>query len=190
MVWCVCLCLCVCVCVWLGVVTPSVVALCASIKLGSRFISRPCLEHPPKCSSILALWAVNTGGWKSLHTVPFHDLERDVLSGLDVRFFSGVFFDLFSLKAAFWAGHALLISGCRPQACLAFWAKTQSVWTSLLFDGRFDHAEKFFRVFLCRGGSILYDFHWVFSLCRHSQLVVLCERVLLDNAGKVDALFF
>jgi len=175
---------------WLGVITPSVIALCASIKLSCRLVSRPCLEHPPKCSSILALWAVNTGGWKSLHNVPFHDLERDVLSGLDVRFFSGVFFDLFSLKAAFWASHFLLFSRNRPQPCLAFWAKTQMMRTSLLFDGRFNYSEKLLGVFLCRGGCILHDFHWVFSLCRHSQLVVLCERVLLDNAGKVDALFF
>src|SRR5829696_6765303 len=101
-------------CCRLGVVAPGVVALCASIELGGRFVSRPCLEHPPKCSFILALWAVNTGSWKSLHAVSFHDLERDVLSGLDVRFFPGVYFDLFSLKAA-------------------LWAKTQMMRTSLYF---------------------------------------------------------
>src|SRR5215211_1979483 len=61
---------------------------------------------------------------------------------------------------------------------------------SLLFDGRFNYAEKLLGVFLRRSGRSLYDLHWIFSLCRHSQLVVLCERVLLDNAGKVDALFF
>jgi hypothetical protein len=174
----------------LGVVAPGVVALCASIKLGGRLVSRPCLEHPPKCGPILALWAVNTGGWKSLHSVPFHDLERDILSGLDVQLFPGIFLDLFSLKAAFWTGHLLLFPRNRPQACLALWTKTQMTRTSLLFDGRFNYAEELFGVFLCRGGCILHDFHWVFSLCRHSQLVVLCERVLLDNAGKVNALFF
>lgn len=122
MVWCVW-----CVCGWLGVVTPSVVALCASIKLGSRFIGGSCLKHPPKRSSIFAVWAVDTGGWKRLNGATIHDLERNVLSGLLVQFFPALFFNPFSLKAAFWAGHALLISGCRPQACLAFWAKTQSV---------------------------------------------------------------
>jgi hypothetical protein len=110
-----------------------VVALCASIKLGGRFVSRPCLEHPPECSSILALWAFNTSRWKRLHAVSFHDLERDILSGLDVRFFPAVFFDLFSLKAAFWTGHLLLFSRNRPQACLAFWTKTQVTRTSLYF---------------------------------------------------------
>jgi hypothetical protein len=120
-------------CCRLGVVAPGVVALCASIELGGRFVSRPCLEHPPKCSFILALWAVNTGSWKSLHAVSFHDLERDVLSGLDVRFFPGVYFDLFSLKATLWASHFLLFSRNRPQACLAFWAKTQMMRTSLYF---------------------------------------------------------
>ncbi|MCY1154889.1 MAG: hypothetical protein MOP49_200, partial [Nitrososphaera sp.] len=120
-------CVCVCVCGWLGVVTPSVVALCASIKLGSRFIGGSCLKHPPKRSSIFAVWAVDTGGWKRLNGATIHDLERNVLSGLLVQFFPALFFNPFSLKAAFWAGHALLISGCRPQACLAFWAKTQSV---------------------------------------------------------------
>src|SRR5215212_2190448 len=112
-------------CCQLGVVAPSVVALCASIKLGGRFVSRPCLEHPPESSSILALWAINTGGWKSLQTVPFHDLERDVLGGLDVQFFPALFFNLLCLKAAFWASYFLFFSRNRPQACLAFWAKTQ-----------------------------------------------------------------
>ena len=68
----------------LGVVAPSVVALCASIKLGGRFISRPCLEHPPKRSSILALWTVDTGGWKRLNAATIHDLERNILSDLSV----------------------------------------------------------------------------------------------------------
>jgi hypothetical protein len=117
----------------LGVVAPGVVALCASIKLGGRLVSRPCLEHPPKCGPILALWAFNTGGWKSLHTVPFHDLERDILNGLDVRLFPGIFLDLFSLKAAFWTGHLLLFPRNRPQACLALWTKTQMTRTSLYF---------------------------------------------------------
>jgi hypothetical protein len=117
----------------LGVVAPGVVALCASIKLGGRLVSRPCLEHPPKCGPILALWAVNTGGWKSLHSVPFHDLERDILSGLDVQLFPGIFLDLFSLKAAFWTGHLLLFPRNRPQACLALWTKTQMTRTSLYF---------------------------------------------------------
>ena len=117
----------------LGVVAPGVVALCASIKLGGRLVSRPCLEHPPKCGPILALWAVNTGGWKSLHTVPFHDLERDILSGLDVRLFPGIFLDLFSLKAAFWTGNLLLFPWNRPQACLALWTKTQMTRASLYF---------------------------------------------------------
>jgi hypothetical protein len=109
----------------LGVVAPSVVALCASIKLGGRFIGRPCLEHPPERSSILALWALNTGGWKRLHAVPFHDLERDILGGLDVRLFPALLFNLFSLKAAFWTGHFILFSRNRPQTCLALWAKPQ-----------------------------------------------------------------
>ncbi len=68
----------------LSVVAPGVVALCASIKLGGGFVSRPCLEHPPERGSILALWAVNTSGWKRLYAIAFHDLERKVLSGLDV----------------------------------------------------------------------------------------------------------
>ena len=87
------------VCGWLGVVTPSVVALCASIKLGSRFIGRSCLKHPPKRSSIFAVWAVDTGGWKRLNGATIHDLERNVLSGLLVQFFPALFFNPFSLKA-------------------------------------------------------------------------------------------
>ena len=74
----------ICVVGLLGVVAPSVVALCASIKLSGRFISRPCLEHPPKRSSILALRAVDTGGWKCLNAATIHDLERNVLGGLSV----------------------------------------------------------------------------------------------------------
>jgi hypothetical protein len=112
-------------CGGLGIVAPSVVALCASIKLGGRFIGRSCLEHPPERSSILALWAFNTCGWKCLHTVPFHDLERDILGGLDDRFFPALLFNLFSLKAAFRACHFLLFSRNRPQTCLALWAKPQ-----------------------------------------------------------------
>ena len=73
-----------CMCVRLGVVAPSVVAFCASIKLCGRFISRSCLKHPPKRSSILALWAVDTGGWKCLNAVTIHDLERNILSCLSV----------------------------------------------------------------------------------------------------------
>ena len=121
------------VCGGLGIVAPSVVALCASIKLGGRFIGRSCLEHPPESCSILALWAFNTCGWKRLHTVPFHDLERDILSGLDDRFFPALLFNLFSLEAAFWARHFLLFSRNRPQTCLALWAKPQIAWTSLYF---------------------------------------------------------
>src|SRR5215212_4089750 len=52
---------------------------------------------------------------------------------LGVRFFPGVYFDLFSLKATLWASHFLLFSRNRPQACLAFWAKTQMMRTSLYF---------------------------------------------------------
>ena len=120
-------------CSRLGVVAPSVVALCASIKLCGRFISRSRLKHPPKRGSILALWAVDTGGWKRLNGSTIHDLERNVLSGLLVQFFPALFFNPFSLKATLWASHFLLFSRNRPQACLAFWAKTQMMRTSLYF---------------------------------------------------------
>ena len=111
----------------LGVVAPSVIAFCASIKLCGRFISRSSLKHPPKGSSILALWAVNTGGWKCLNAVTIHNLERNILSCISVKFPPTLFLNSFSLKAAFWADHTLFFSRCRPQACLAFWAKTQSM---------------------------------------------------------------
>ncbi len=138
-------------CSQLGVVAPSVFALCASIKLCGRFISRSCLKHPPKRSSILALWAVNTGSWKCLNAVTIHDLQRNILNCLSIYyFFTALILNSFSLKATFCADHAVFFSRCRPQACLAFWTKTQSMRTSLLFHGRFDHAEKLFGVFLSR----------------------------------------
>jgi hypothetical protein len=111
----------------LGIVTPSVAAFCASIKLCGRFISRSRLKHPPKRSSILTLWAFDTGGWKCLNAVIIiHDLERNILSCLGVYLFPTLFFYSFSLKAAFWADHGLFFFRCRLQACLAFWTKTQS----------------------------------------------------------------
>jgi hypothetical protein len=125
---CVCVCLFLCVCFFrLGIVAPSVVAFCASIKLCGSLISRSCLKHPPKRSSILALWAVDTGGRKCLNAaIIIHDLKRYILSCLDVYFFPTLFLNSFSFKAAFWADHGLFFFRCRPQACLAFWTKTQS----------------------------------------------------------------
>jgi len=111
----------------LGIVAPSVVAFCTSIKLCSRFISRSSLKHPPKGNSILALWALNTGGWKRLNAVTIHNLEWNILSCLSVKFFPNHFLNSFSFKAAFWANHALFFSRCRSQAGLAFWTKTQSM---------------------------------------------------------------
>ena len=115
----------------LCVVAPSVVTLGASIKLGGCFIRRSSLEHPPIGIPILALWTVYRSSWKCLNIVSLHDFERNILIGFDVYFFSTLIFNPFSLKPTFWTRHALLVSGCRPQACLAFWTKTHRVWEPL-----------------------------------------------------------
>jgi hypothetical protein len=109
----------------LGVIAPSVIALCTSIKLSCRLVSRPCLEHPPKRSTVLAFRALYTGSWQCLNDISFHDLERNLLGCLFVDFFSAIFFCLFSLKAAFCASHHFLFPRTRPQTCLTCWAETQ-----------------------------------------------------------------
>ena len=112
----------------LCVVAPSVITFSASIELSGCFISRSCLEHPPIRSHILALWAVYGGRRQCLNAVALHDFERNVLIGFDVYFFPTLFFNPFSFKPTFWAGHALLIAWWRPQSCFAFWTKTHRVW--------------------------------------------------------------
>lgn len=109
----------------LGVIAPSVIALCASIKLSCRLISRPCLEHPPKRSAVLAFRALYTGSWQCLDDVSIHDLERNLLAYLFVEFFSSIFFGLFSLKATFCASHHFLFPRTRPQSSLTCWTETQ-----------------------------------------------------------------
>jgi hypothetical protein len=111
----------------LCVVAPSVITFGASIKLSGCFISRSCLEHPPIRSTILALWAFYRSRRKCLNTVALHDFERNILNGFDVYFFPTLLFNPFSLKSAFWAGHALLIPWWRPQSCFALWTKTHRV---------------------------------------------------------------
>jgi hypothetical protein len=115
----------------LCVVAPSVITFGASIKLSGCFISRSCLEHPPICSTVLALWAVYRSRRKCLHTIALHDFERNILNGFDVDCFPALLFNPFSLKPAFGAGHALLIPWWRPQSCFALWTKTHRVWEPL-----------------------------------------------------------
>ncbi len=128
----------------LGVIAPSVVALCASIKLSGR-------------SSADLVWSIHQNAVPFLHcghsilvvgsasnTVSFHDLERDILGGLDVRFFSASSSIFLVLKPHF--GQA--ISSSSPETGLKrvshFGQNRKSCEPSLLFDGRFDHTEKLF----------------------------------------------
>jgi hypothetical protein len=109
----------------LGVVTPSMAAFCATVKLRGRFISRSCLEHPPERRVILAFWAFDAGGWQGVNAFPLHDLERGIRASLFFFMFFWFFFlAAFCLEAAFRAGnHPFIRTG--PETCFALWTKTQ-----------------------------------------------------------------
>lgn len=80
---------------------------CTAIKLSGRFVSRPCLKHPPKCYIISTSWTINRCCWQCIQSLlGLHDFER-ALGGTicipyQIPFYLRFFFFSLHNKTTFW----------------------------------------------------------------------------------------